>query len=146
MALAYGYGNTMLKALSKEIDWKNDTVKLALMKNTYAPSIDEDIYFSDVKEHEITGLGYTEGGAEVTNKTLEYKPETDTVVLGANNVSWANSTISANYAVLYDATGTDTTSALIGYIDFGEIKTSSNGTFQITWDEQGIMHVTANPT
>ena len=52
-----------------------------------------------------------------------------------------SSTITARYAVIYDSTGTSSTSALIGYVDFGADVSTTNGTFQITWDSAGIFTI-----
>ncbi len=65
---------------------------------------------------------------------------THIVTFDADDVSWASSTVSARYGVLYKSTGTASTSALIGYFDFGSTVSSTNGTFSIPFHSAGIFY------
>ena len=134
------YGNALLKALNKEVNYITDTIKVMLCTSAYTPDQDAHIYKSSITG-EVTGTGYTAGGATLTNKTMTYDGATNTIKLDADDVVWASSTITARYAVIYDDTGTDSTSTLLGYIDFSEDKISSAGNFTITWDTAGIFAV-----
>lgn len=137
------YGNFLSQALNKEIDWDTDTIKVALLTNSYAPDQDAHNYFDDVVSFEVTGTGYTAGGETLANKTNTYTGATNTITLDADDVTWTASTITARYAVVYDATpGSDATNPLIGYVDFGSDQSSSNGNFTITWDATGIVRIT----
>lgn len=136
------YGNALLKALNKEVNYITDTIKVMLCTSAYTPNQDAHIYKSSITG-EVTGTGYTAGGATLTNKTMTYDGATNTIKLDADDVVWASSTITARYAVIYDDTGTDSTSTLLGYIDFSEDKISSAGNFTITWDTAGIFAVVA---
>ena len=136
------YGNALLKALNKEVNYITDTIKVMLCTSAYTPDQDAHIYKSSIT-NEVTGTGYTAGGATLTNKTMTYDGATNTIKLDADDVVWASSTITARYAVIYDDTGTDSTSTLLGYIDFSEDKISSAGDFKITWDTAGIFAVVA---
>jgi hypothetical protein len=137
------YGNFVVKSFNKEIDWDSDTIKVALLTNAYTPNQDAHDYFDDVVTHQVTGTGYTSGGNTLANKTNTYNSATNVIVLDADDTTWASSTITARYAVIYDATpATDATRPLIGYVDFGSDQSSSNGNFTITWDSTGIVRVT----
>jgi hypothetical protein len=137
------YGNFVVKSFNKEIDWDSDTIKVALLTNAYTPNQDAHDYFDDVVTHQVTGTGYTSGGNTLANKTNTYNSSTNVIVLDADDTTWASSTITARYAVIYDATpATDATRPLIGYVDFGSDQSSSNGNFTITWDSTGIVRVT----
>jgi hypothetical protein len=139
------YGNVVGKAFNKEIDLDTDTIKVALLANTYTPDQDAHDYFSDVSADEVTGTGYTAGGATLASKTATYVAGTNTFTFDAADVSWADSTITARYAVIYDAaTGTPATEPLIAFVDFGADVSSSNGTFEITWDAAGIFTATVS--
>jgi hypothetical protein len=136
------YGNFLLKALNKEVDFDSDTIKVALLTSSYTPDQDAHDYFNDVSTYEVTGTGYTAGGYTLASKTATYDSATNVIVLDAADVTWSSSTITARYAVVYDATGTASTSALIGYVDFGSDQSSTNGNFTITWDSTGIVRIT----
>jgi hypothetical protein len=136
------YGNFLLKALNKEVDFDSDTIKVALLTSSYTPNQDTHDYFNDVSTNEVTGTGYTAGGITLASKTATYDSGTNVIVLDAADVTWSSSTITARYAVVYDSTGTASTSALIGYVDFGSDQSSTNGNFTITWDSTGIVRIT----
>jgi hypothetical protein len=135
------YGSFPAKLANKEINWSSDTIKVALCTSTYTPDQDVHDYFNDVT-NEVTGTGYTAGGATLASKTVTYTAGTNTQTFDAADTSWTSSTITARYAVIYDATpGTAATNPLIGYVDFGADVVSSSGTFSITWDAAGIFTV-----
>lgn len=136
------YGNFLLKALNKEVDYDTDTIKVALLTSSYTPDQDAHDYFNDVSTYEVSGTGYTAGGNTLASKTATYDSATNVIVLDAADTTWASSTITARYAVVYDSTGTASTSALIGYVDFGSDQSSTNGNFTITWDSTGIVRIT----
>lgn len=137
------YGQFLQQALNKEIDWDTDTIKVALLTNSYTPDQDAHNYFDDVSSFEVTGTGYTQGGNTLANKTNTYNSATNVIVLDADDTTWSSSTITARYAVVYDATpATNATKPLIGYVDFGSDQSSSNGNFTITWDATGIVRIT----
>lgn len=137
------YGSFMGKALNKEIDWDSDTIKVALVSSAYTPNQDTHDYYDDVSGSEVSGTGYTAGGAALASKTLTYDAANNVTVLDAADVTWANSTITARYAVVYDDSGaTAGQKALLGYVDFGSDQSSTNGNFTITWDSTGIFRLT----
>lgn len=137
------YGSVIAKAFNKEIDLDSDTIKLALVAQTYTPNQDTHDYWDDVVANEVAGTGYTAGGATLANKSVSYDSASNTLVFDADDVTWASSTITARYAVLYDATpGTNATRPLIGYVDFGSDQSSTAGNFTVTWDATGIVRIT----
>jgi hypothetical protein len=137
------YGQFLSQALNKEIDWDTDTIKVALLTNSYTPDQDVHNYLDDVVANEVSGTGYTAGGNTLANKTNSYNSATNVITLDADDTTWSSSTITARYAVIYDATpATNATKPLIGYVDFGSDQSSSNGNFTITWDATGIVRIT----
>lgn len=136
------YGLAFQSAFNKEIDWDTDVIKVMLCTSTYTPDQDTHRYKSSVT-NEVTGTGYTAGGATLTSPTFTYTAATNVFMLDAADTSWASSTITARYAVIYDSTpATDATRPLLGYVDFGADVVSTAGTFTITWDAAGIFTVT----
>ena len=137
------YGNFHLNAAKKlitDLSAVGTTVKVALCTSTYTPSQDNHTSFNDIT-NEVTGAGYTAGGATLSTKTVTYSGAVTT--FNADDVSWTSSTITARYAIIYDATpAAATDKKLIGYVDFGADMSSSNSTFQIVWNASGIFTVT----
>ena len=138
------YGAFVSKALNKEVDWDTDSIKVALCTSSYVPAQDTHDYFNDIT-NEVTGTGYTAGGTALANKTATYTAGTNTWKFDADDTVWSTSTITARYAILYDASGgTAATNPLIGYVDFGADVSSSGGSFTITWDAAGIFTITVS--
>ena len=121
---------------SAPVVWSSDTIKVALLTSSYTPNQNTHDFFDDVSTAEVTGTGYTAGGATLASKTSA--GASAIASLDAADVSWTSSTITARYAVIYQSTGTAGTSKLIGYVDFGANVSTTAGTFQITWDATGI--------
>lgn len=136
------YGSGFLSVFNKEIDIDSDTLKVMLCTSAYTPDQDAHRYKSSVT-NEVTGTGYTAGGATLTTVAITYTGATNVLKIDADDTSWGASTITARYAVIYDSTpGADATRPLIGYIDFGADVVSTAGTFLISWDSAGIATVT----
>jgi hypothetical protein len=118
-------------------DWDTDTIKCALTTNsTYTVDIDTHDFFNDVT-NELTGTGYTAGGATLTASAPTYDTATDQIRLDAADTTWTTSDDHGRISVVYKSTGTASTSPLISFLDFGADVTTSAGTFQITWDATG---------
>jgi hypothetical protein len=119
----------------------DQTIKVALCTSSYTPDQNTHDYLDDITNEVSSGGGYTTGGATLGSKTCTVSGAVAT--FDAADTSWAASTITARYAVIYYATGTASTSLLIGYVDFGADMVSSSGTFLITWNASGIFTLTA---
>jgi hypothetical protein len=143
MATTVVYGKVIASLFNKEIDYDTDTIKVALVTSSYTPNQDTHDYFDDVVSNEASGTGYTAGGATLASKTITYDGGTNKMTLDAADVSWAASSITARYAVVYDASpGTDATRPLLAYVDFGSNQSSSSGTFTVSWSASGIVSFT----
>lgn len=137
------YVNALAQAFNKEIDWDTDTIKIMLLSSSHTPNQDAHNYLDDVVANEVTGTGYTAGGITLTGKTVTVDGATNTVKLDADDVEWTASTITARYAVIYDATpATNATKPLLGYSDIGE-RSSTNGVFSIQFGADGVFTLTA---
>ena len=134
------YGSFPAKLANKEIDWDTDTVKVALCTSTYSPNQDTHDYFNDVT-NEVSGAGYTAGGATLGSKSVNYTSGTNTQAFDAADTVWSTATITARYAVIYVSTGTSSTSPLIGYVDFGADVSSTAGDFTIQWAAGGVFTI-----
>jgi len=124
------------------IDLDTDTIKVALMTNAFTPNIDTHHFWSDVSANEASGSGYTAGGQALTTKAVATDDTNDRGTFDADDPSWASTTITARYAIIYKDTGVAATSPLIGCWDFGSDQSSSNGTFTINVNSVGILALT----
>ena len=114
--------------------------KCMLCTSSYTPNQDDHNDKADITD-EVSGTGYTAGGATMTSTTVSVAGRVTT--FDAANTSWSSSTITARYAVIYDSTeAADADKPLVCYVDFGENKSSENGTFQLTWNASGIFTIT----
>ncbi|MCA1009011.1 hypothetical protein LCL87_25145 [Rhodococcus hoagii] len=138
------YGGFLLSAVNKEIDLDTDTLKVMLCTSAYTPDQDAHRYKSSVTG-EVSGSGYSAGGAALTGVTVTYNAATNTLKLDADDTSWAAATITARHAVIYDSTpGSDATRPLIGYITFDQDISSTAAAFQLIWDSAGICTMTVS--
>lgn len=138
------YGLAMSSAFTKKIDLSADTIKVMLCTSSYTPDQDTHQYKSSIT-NEVTGTGYTAGGFTVTGTTPSYTGGTNTTMIDGIDASWTSSTITARYAVVYDATpGTDATRPLLCYVDFGADVSTTAGTLTLTWDTLGICSITVS--
>lgn len=146
------YGKALMNAFggttsgeSPQFDFLSDTVKIALLDSGYTPDQDAHDFFDDVEAEEISGTGYTAGGATLASKTLTYTGGTNVVKFDAADVTWTTSTLTARYAVIYVVKGgASSADPLLFYIDFGADVSTTAGTFQITFDAAGIATITAS--
>lgn len=122
------------------IDLDTDTIKVALVTSAYTPNEDTHDNFDDVT-NEVTGTGYTAGGATLASVTVTADTTDNEGVFDAADVTWSTSSITARGAVIYKSTGTASTSKLICYLDFVTDKTSSSGDFVIQWGSEGILNL-----
>jgi hypothetical protein len=125
------------------VDWNTDTIKAALTTSSYSPAQDTDDFFDDVT-NEITGTGYTAGGASLGTLTATYDTTSNEIRLDAADTQWTSASFTARNAVIYKSTGTASTSPLVSYIDFGGDETVSSGTFTIQYDSTGVAKITAS--
>jgi hypothetical protein len=136
------YGGALLSTFAKEANWPGDTIKCLLTTSSYTPNQDSHRYKSDVT-NEVSGTGYTAGGATLSSPTQSYTGATNTWALDAGDAQWTGASFTARYAVVYDATpATDATRPLLCYVDFGGDQTVNGANFTVQWDSGGIVKIT----
>ena len=101
------------------------TLKCALYDNTATLNQNTTAYIT-ANEISTSGTNYTTGGATLTNVAIS--TDGTTAIFDADNVSFANATISAQAALIYNANNSNSS---IAVLDFGGVKTSTNGTFEL---------------
>lgn len=137
------FGNFAKKLAEAEIDWVSDTIKLALFTSDLSPDINTDTYLDDVDGYDTyevstSGTGYSRATlASKTNTTSGGNASLD-----AADITWSSATFTARYAIIFKDTGVESTSIVIGLIDFGQDVSVSSGDFTITWDANGVVYFT----
>ena len=105
-----------------------DTFKIALYTSSASLGASTTDYTSS---NEVVGTGYTAGGIALTN--IDPTSSGTTAFIDFADATWANATITAAGALIYNTTtdgGTGTTNA-VAVISFGGDKTSTNGDFVV---------------
>lgn len=140
---AHLYPKIQENALTKKVNLSTDSLKVMLLSAyTYA---DTHSTMADVlgAGTEAAGTGYTAGGLALTGVTVSSSAKVTTVT--CTSPSWANSTITAAFAVFYDAQGgTNATNYPMCYWDFGGNQSSSNGAYTLTINASGLITFTAS--
>jgi hypothetical protein len=94
------------------------TLKVALVTASYTPAPTTHDFWDDAVANEVTGSNYTAGGIALGTKTVTV---TGTVcTFAAAEITWlqhATGFSTARCAILYNDTGTASTSALVAYAD-----------------------------
>ena len=139
-ALWYGLG---LKAMAGGlVDFDTDTINISLHTNVYTPNQDTHDFWDDA-DNEVAGAGYTHEGAAIAGCSLTYTAGTNVLKFDGTDVTWAASTITARYAVIYVREVADADSPLLCYIDFGADVISTAGEFKVEFHADGIATITA---
>jgi hypothetical protein len=101
------------------------TLKCALYTNAATLNATSAAY-ATANEISASGTNYTTGGNTLTNVAISV--DGTTAIFDADNVTFPNATISAQAALLYNNSNAN---AAIAVLDFGGVKTSTNGTFEL---------------
>lgn len=121
------------------LDLDLETHRVAMFTNTITPNFSTDTAYgvAPYNANEVTGAGYTAGGALLTGTTVTESPA-GTIMWDATDTSWASSTITnARCALIYaDALAGNNAICLV---NFGADYSTSNGTFTIQWAAAGIF-------
>ena len=124
-------------AADATVDLDTHSFKVALMDNTHTFTATNSTW-SDISANEITGTGYSAGGAALA--TVTWAADGTAVKWDAANTAWTTASFTAYHAVIYD--DTHASDALVCSINFGGAQTVSAGTFTIQWNTDGILRVT----
>lgn len=121
-----------------------DTHKVALFTDSVSPNFSTDTAYgaSPYDANEVSGTGYTAGGATLTGTALS--DVSGTIKWDGDDVSWASSTITgAKGALIYaDALAGDNAILLV---NLGSSYSTSNGTLLISWHANGIATIDMTP-
>ena len=119
--------------LAGDHDIDNDTINLALYTSSATLNGNTTAYATT---NEVGASGtYAAGGATLTSPTIGLTATSataSTAFVDFANVSFTSATISAQAALIYNRSSANTNAA-IAVLDFGAVKTSTNGTFTIAF-------------
>lgn len=117
--------------LDGDHDISNDTVNLALYSSSATLDANTSAYSAT---NEVGNSGtYAAGGATLQSATVgltKTNATASTAFVDFADLSFTSATISAQAALIYNRSSANTNAA-IAVLDFGGVKTSTNGTFEL---------------
>jgi len=125
------------------IDFDTDTINCMLVTSAYTPNKATHDYRDDLGATEVSGSGYSAGGAALAAKSVALS--TAVVTFDAGDVTWsqdAGGFADAKYAVLYKSTASTATDGLIAYADIGSSKGNVSGDLTLEMSASGIFTAT----
>lgn len=102
-----------------------DTFKIALYTSSATLDATTTAYSAT---NEISGTGYTAGGATLTNVTPVSSGTT--AYIDFSDVSWTSASFTCRGALIYNSTDSN---KAVAVLDFGGDQTVSSGTFTVQW-------------
>lgn len=142
------YGKALSHIIKGEVSYLTDTIKTALVTSSYVYNKDTHETFADVLANEVAVVannGYTARGVALGTKSVVYDSATDRNRLVAANPSWTPSagiSLAAAGCVFYKDTGTNATSWLLGYVNFGLTVTATGAAFSVILDPtDGLLYI-----
>lgn len=144
------YTNGLLGFFKGDMKWltsAGSAFKVALLTSSYTVNQDTDVFWDDISANEVAASGdYSAGGAALTTTDPSVDTGTNEIRFAADattvftGVTWAD----VKHYVVYQSTGTASTSRLICYQTFDTTQVATAGTFTITYGATGIFKSTAS--
>jgi hypothetical protein len=140
MAMTNGVFGPFLDAVmdnDKVIDLTADTVTWQTTSNTVTPDYnawDEEVDLTN----EVTGTGYTAGGESVVGNS--HASASGFATFDHNDISLPNTTLSLVRG-MFEYDNTPTGDPLLMGVSFGADYSTSNGTFAVTLDANGLYRI-----
>jgi hypothetical protein len=137
--MASGVYNRGLKELiSGTTVWGSSTLKVMLVKNTYAFDRDHSVV-SDIVSHELTSTNYAR--KTVTTPTSSQDDSADAAFLDSADLQWGSPAIAAGqtvgFAVVFRDSGADATSPLLFCYDVLD-EDPAGVTYRLVWHSSGM--------
>lgn len=124
-ALCTSFKSEVMQALHDFTTSTGHVFKIALYSSTASLDATTTVYSAT---DEVSGTGYTAGGATLTNVT----PSTSgtTAITDFDDVTWSSSTITARGALIYNSTSDN---RAVAVLDFGSDRSTTSQDFTITF-------------
>lgn len=124
--------------LEGTLDLLGETVRAALVSDSYTPDADADETLNDLTG-EVSGPGYTSGGQTLSGKSITRSDPADRATFDAADLTWPSATLAARGAVLYIDRGDPEDCPLLAYLDFGQTFSVAGQDFTIQWHADGLL-------
>jgi hypothetical protein len=125
------YGNGLLNVTKGLIDLDTDTFKMMLTTSAYTPNQDTHDFRDDVT-NEVSGTGYSAGGATLSGVSVTYDSGSNEVRISWTDPTWATASITARTAVIYKSRGgAASADELLAYVTDSADVTSTADTFTV---------------
>ena len=122
-------------------DFDTDLYHLILVTNAYTPDQDAHTHRDDIT-NEVSGTGYTAGGAEIENMVVSQDNTNNRGVVDSDDVSWTAATITARRGVMCQINGGEASAdPIVGDWDFGGDIASTGGTFLVAVNASGWLAI-----
>jgi hypothetical protein len=128
MAITQGMATSFkVQLLEGQHNFSANTFKLALY--TSSATLDEDttVYTTS---NEVASAGNYSAGGNTLSVSVTPTNTGNVAFISFSNTSWANATITANGALIYNS---NLSNAAVAVLAFGGDKTSTNGTFAVNF-------------
>lgn len=129
------------------IDWVNDVIKFALFTNTLTPNYSTDSAFGSAPftSNQVSGTGYTAGGATLGSKTCTESP-TGTIMYDAADPSWSGATFSSvRCGITHDTTLSIIVDPALSLTNFGADYAVTSGTLTVQLSALGLITIDITP-
>lgn len=135
----YLYPKFLSSLMNKEVDLDGGRLKVMLVGTGYVYS-SEHKYLSSVSG-EVTGYGYTQGGAIINNPTFTISGNIGR--LTGDNASWGNLMVDnvKGYIIYDDSSSSANSKPLIAYMSFKEPIDFDYSKLEIVWSADGIIKI-----
>ena len=110
-------------------DLDTDSIRIALIKQSHTGTYnDATTNYSNVtvNSDEAVGTNYVAGGNTLSSAVISL--DGSTAIVDFADTTWSSATVSADGCIIYNASRSN---RAIAVIDFGGVKTSTNGDFTI---------------
>jgi hypothetical protein len=143
MAITQGMATSFkVQLLNGQQNFSANTFKLALY--TSSASLDENTT-AYTTSNEVASAGNYSAGGNTLSVSVTPTNTGNVAFISFSNTSWANATITANGALIYNA---NLANAAVCVLAFGGDKTSTNGTFAVNFPtadaSNAIIRLTAS--
>ena len=123
MAITTAICNSYKQEILEGVHASTDTYKIALFTSSATLGAATTAYSTT---NEVSGTGYTAGGVNLANFTSGL--DGSTAYITFDDASWANATITARGALIYNASKSN---KAVAVFDFGGDVVSTSGTFTV---------------